>query len=102
VRGVEGRFDEGLARVAEGAELALERADVLYDGVYALGKLALAARAAGQGQTEALAQERGLELLERTIAAGFGDAQRLRQAPAFELLRADPRFEALLARIPGG
>lgn len=102
VRGVEGRFDEGLAAVAEGAELAMERSDVLYDGVYALGRLAGAAAAAGQAERARQACERGLELLERTIAAGFGDAARLRQAAALEPLRADPRFEPLVARIPGG
>lgn len=43
-------------------------------------------------------QERALEWLQRAVAAGFNDQNRLNTDPNLESLRADPRFKALLNR----
>jgi Flp pilus assembly protein TadD len=41
---------------------------------------------------------RALAWLERAVAAGFGDLERVRSDPEFAPLRQDPRFVALVAR----
>lgn len=44
--------------------------------------------------------ERALRCVEEAIAVGFGNRQWLERDPDLDALRGDPRFEALLARIP--
>jgi tetratricopeptide (TPR) repeat protein len=39
-----------------------------------------------------------LAWLEKAVAAGFGDLERMRTDPAFASLRQDPRFVGLVAR----
>ncbi len=46
--------------------------------------------------------EHGLELLQRAVAKGYAVAPTLAASPAFDALRSDPAFEALLAQAEAG
>lgn len=45
---------------------------------------------------------RGLEYLQRAVARGYSVAPTLSDAPAFDALRSDPAFQALLSEARAG
>ena len=45
--------------------------------------------------------DRAIELLDRAVTLGYGNRAWLEKDSDFDLLRADPRFQAILARLPG-
>ena len=45
--------------------------------------------------------DRALELLDRAVTLGYGNRAWLEQDSDFDRLRDDPRFQAILARLPG-
>lgn len=83
-----GRREHRLAAMALGVAVALrpERPNPRYD-------LACALALSGQ-RKQALAE------LERAVANGFEDGKHMREDEDLKSLRGDPRFEALLARVP--
>jgi adenylate cyclase len=45
--------------------------------------------------------DRALELLDRAVKLGYGNRAWLEKDSDFDPLRGDPRFQAILARLPG-
>jgi len=45
--------------------------------------------------------DRAIELLDRAVTLGYGNRAWLEQDSDFDLLRGDPRFQAIIARLPG-
>jgi len=45
--------------------------------------------------------DRVIELLDRAVTLGYGNRAWLEQDSDFDLVRGDPRFQAILARLPG-
>jgi hypothetical protein len=100
VRRARGDLEGASQAIDEGLALPVERTDVLYDAVEALGACAAAADAAND---ETLLQSfvaRGLATLRRAVQNGFRDADRLRGEDDLAPLRADPAFEAIVGAIP--
>ena len=89
------------AAIARALALDVQRADVLYEGVEILGDCA--AQAAELGATDdarALVDET-LTLLERAVASGFSDVERLTTEPSLRAVRGEARFAALVERLRG-
>jgi serine/threonine-protein kinase len=69
-------------------------------GFHAACALAQAAAAAADGSEAARHRDGALALLDGLVAAGWDDADALRTDPDLEPVRDDPRFAAMLGRIP--
>lgn len=95
----QGQLDIALASIEEGFAFGVERPDVVFMGTVIMANLGRAARDQGSIDLQQRCVERGLEELERAIATGFQDAAMLREEEKLELLRADPRFTALCAKL---
>jgi serine/threonine protein kinase len=94
-----GDLEGALSSARAGADLASARADVIYDGVEALGKIAKAARGKQHVESEQEAVLLGLDLLAKALEYGYTDLNRLRTSEALELLREQPRFAELLTTL---
>lgn len=92
-------FERSMEFALAAVEHTTGRPDVLYEGVEVVGRIAVEARAARETQIESRAVELALELLGAAIEGGFEDAERLVAEPSLMVVREDPRFAPLAARL---
>lgn len=107
-----GQFLKRQGRAREALEIALERKRLwLGDAERLFGvavELAAAAAAEGGEQVEPDQRQNAewadqvVLALEEAVAAGFGDAGRVRSQPEFDLVRGHPRFKQILEAIDSG
>ena len=93
-----GRLEDAQRALVQHAETVGEDAERLRYAADLWSELALAQRRAGQD--EKLAADRMFELLARAVERGYHVRAELESTPALESFRSDPRFTAILERIP--
>ena len=94
-----GRLVDAVAAIDRHAETIGESAERTRYSADLQNELALAQRRTGADESEAVA--RRFALLSKAVDRGYDVLAELETTPALESVRTDPRFTALLARIPG-